>query len=220
MKAGRQGRPSDVRRRILDEAVRLFAENGFQGTSVQAVAAAVGVKNSSLLYYFGSKEQLHEEVLADSLDHWKNELPRVISESTTSRDRFASLVEEVVKFFAADQNRAGLFVREMLDRPKEIGAHIRVHLGPWIQLIADYINMGKQSGIIRSNVDADYYLFQIILIVAGTVTLTNATSAILGTESRSSMTMTEGIVRMARDLLFVESYSAYLETTAMSAPAN
>ncbi len=202
----------------MDEAVRLFAENGFQGTSVQAVADAVGIKNPSLLYYFGSKEQLREEVIDDMLGHWKNELPRLISKSTTSRDRFASLVESVVEFFAEDQNRARLFVREMLDRPSEIGERIREHLGPWIQLIADYINMGQQSGIIKADVDAEYYIFQVILIVAGTVTLTDAMGAILGDEDKSSMTMTEGIVRTARDILFVESYSVYLERKAQGAP--
>ncbi len=204
-------RPNDVRQRILEEGIRLFAKNGFEGTSVKAVADAVGIKNSSLLYYFGSKEQLREEVIDDMLAHWKNELPRLISESTTSEDRFGSLVESVVNFFSEDKSRARLIVREMLDRPKEIGLRIREHLGPWTKLIADYINMGKKSGIINPGVVPEYYIIQVILMVAGTVTLSESASAITGEEKKSSMTITEGVALIARDILFVESFKNYLE---------
>ncbi|MCP4680645.1 MAG: TetR/AcrR family transcriptional regulator [Deltaproteobacteria bacterium] len=204
-------RPSNVKKRILSEAVRLFAENGYEGTSVQAVAEAVGIKNPSLLYYFKSKEQLREAVLDDMLSHWKDELPRLISQSTTSQDRFGSLVESVVGFFAEDKNRARLTIREMLDNPTYIGAQIKTHLGPWIQLISDYINMGKKSGIIRPEIDPERYIFQIILIVAGTLALSDVTTQILGETDDSTRGPAEGIVRAARDILFVNSYRTYLE---------
>ncbi len=208
MKSHQNNRPSEVRQRILVEAVRLFAQNGFEGTSIRAVADAVGIKNPSLLYYFGSKEQLLEAVVDDLLEHWKSELPQLISKSTNSRERFASLVESVVAFFLEDQNRARLFIREMLDRPAELGARIREQLGPWIGLISDYINLGKERGTIKSTVDAEYYIFQVILIVAGTVTLSSAAQAVSPEGSQSSMTMTEGVVRATWDLLFVKPYSS------------
>ncbi len=206
-----QNRPSDVKRSILNEAVRLFAKNGYEGTSVQAVAEAVGIKNPSLLYYFGSKDQLREAVIDDMLSHWKDELPRLISQSTTSKDRFGSLVESVVEFFAEDKSRARLIVREMLDNPIEIGSRMKAHLGPWIQLISDYINMGKESGIIRKDVEPEHYILQVILIVAGTLALSDVATLIMGEKKGSTRGPSEGIVRVARDMLFVESYRTYLE---------
>ncbi len=204
-----RNRPSDVRQRILKEAVRLFAENGFEGTSVQAVAEAVGIKNPSLLYYFGSKEQLREAVIDDMLSHWKDELPRLISQSTTSQDRFGSLVESVVGFFAEDRNRARLTIREMLDNPMDIGARLKNHLGPWIQLISEYIEMGKKSGIIKQEIDPERYILQIILLVSGTLALSEVATMILG--EKESPGPADGIVRAARDMLFVDSYKTYLE---------
>ncbi|MDJ0764188.1 MAG: TetR/AcrR family transcriptional regulator [Myxococcota bacterium] len=208
MKARHNGRPSQVKGRILEEALRLFATKGFEGTSVQAVAEVVGIKNPSLLYYFPSKDQLLDAVVDDMLEHWKAELPRHISESVLSRDRFTPLVEAVVAFFAKDQNQTRFFIREALDRPKEIGARIRYHLGPWMLLLSDYINAGKRKGSIKPTVDAEYYIFQVILMAAGTVALSGGMSEMLGAERQSSVSMTEGIINTARDILLVDPNNA------------
>ena len=48
---------------ILDSAAALFAQRGFAKTSLQDVAAAVGLSKAGLLHHFPSKESLHEAVL-------------------------------------------------------------------------------------------------------------------------------------------------------------
>lgn len=54
--------PSPGRTRILTEALRLFAHQGFAGTSVRQVAAAAGVSAPLVLHHFASKAGLHEAV--------------------------------------------------------------------------------------------------------------------------------------------------------------
>jgi AcrR family transcriptional regulator len=49
---------------ILDRAAALFARHGFEQTSLQAVADAVGLSKAGLLHHFRSKDALHEAVLA------------------------------------------------------------------------------------------------------------------------------------------------------------
>ena len=50
--------PGERRREILDAAVRLISERGYNGTSVQDVADAVGVTKQGVLRYFPSKDNL------------------------------------------------------------------------------------------------------------------------------------------------------------------
>jgi len=51
-----------VRERLLDSAERLFAERGFDSTSVRDLAATAGCNLASVNYYFGGKENLYVEV--------------------------------------------------------------------------------------------------------------------------------------------------------------
>ena len=55
----------DTRRDILEAALDLFAERGFHATSMRALAAAVGVRESAIYHHFPSKEAILLEVAAD-----------------------------------------------------------------------------------------------------------------------------------------------------------
>lgn len=61
----RQERGRLRRRQILDAAVELFAAKGYRGTGVASLADRVGMTATGLLYYFGTKERLLQEVVAE-----------------------------------------------------------------------------------------------------------------------------------------------------------
>ncbi len=53
---------TDTKTRILDAAEELFAENGYQGTTLRRITTAAGVNLAAVNYHFGSKEALLEAV--------------------------------------------------------------------------------------------------------------------------------------------------------------
>jgi AcrR family transcriptional regulator len=61
----RQARGTLRRQQILDAAVELFAEKGYRGSGLAALADRVGMTATGLLYYFGTKERLLQEVVAE-----------------------------------------------------------------------------------------------------------------------------------------------------------
>jgi AcrR family transcriptional regulator len=58
----------DTKERILDSAEKLFADAGFDGTSLRSITARAGVNLAAVHYYFGSKEALLQAVLARRLE--------------------------------------------------------------------------------------------------------------------------------------------------------
>jgi TetR/AcrR family transcriptional repressor of mexJK operon len=56
-------------RRILDAALRVFAAEGYSGTSMDAIAAEAGVSKPTLYQYFGNKEQLFAAIMTEGRDH-------------------------------------------------------------------------------------------------------------------------------------------------------
>src|SRR5437763_7677737 len=55
---------------ILAEAVRLFAEHGYEGTAIADVAERAGLSKQNLMYYFPTKQALYTRVPDDVLDDW------------------------------------------------------------------------------------------------------------------------------------------------------
>ncbi|GGZ11075.1 TetR/AcrR family transcriptional regulator [Streptomyces nitrosporeus] len=75
--------PSPMRRHILDAALRLFAERGFKGTSLQDIAAEANCSKASLLYHFAGKDAILTELLtppAESLAAMGGELAALSGE--------------------------------------------------------------------------------------------------------------------------------------------
>ncbi len=54
---------AETRERLLDAAERLFADRGFEGTSMRAITQAAGTSVSAANYHFGSKEKLLHETI-------------------------------------------------------------------------------------------------------------------------------------------------------------
>ncbi|MDB4970813.1 MAG: Transcriptional regulator, TetR family protein [Myxococcales bacterium] len=169
----------DVRTKILEEATRLFAAHGVDGTALQEIADAVGVKKPSLLYHFPSKEALHASVLEDLLSRWNEIVPRLLH-AVAREDRFDAVLDACIAFFTADPDRARLLLREAIDRPGEMRALLSTHVTPWLGVMAESIKKAQADGSMRKTVDAEAYILQIIHMVIGTFTVGATVQVLLG----------------------------------------
>lgn len=102
-----RGRPvvDDKRRRILDAALRVFAERGFHGTSVPEVAEAAEVGTGTLYRYFEHKEALVNEVYRDA----KLRLRAALLEGFASPSTYKA--DDAERWFAELWRRLGAFAR-------------------------------------------------------------------------------------------------------------
>jgi AcrR family transcriptional regulator len=84
MATPQHARRSDTRRRIQEVALRLFAEQGYEKTSLREIAERLDVTKAALYYHFRTKEDilvsLCEDVMAplDALIAWAREQPRTL----------------------------------------------------------------------------------------------------------------------------------------------
>lgn len=189
---------------MLDVATRLFACNGYDGTSLQAIADEVGVRKPSLLYHYPSKEELRLSVLRRVFAHWNDVFPRILQAATSGSDRFEGLVGEIVRFFAEEPNRARLILREMLDRPELLQVHMNEYVAPWIKIVTDYIRRGQESKTVRADVDPEAYTLHVIgMIVRGIATADVLAAPGSDAEPDVDRHIRE-TVRIARAALFTE----------------
>ncbi|WP_433680500.1 TetR/AcrR family transcriptional regulator [Nocardia sp. CA-119907] len=89
---GRAGH-EDRRRAILEAALEVFAERGYQGATIAIVAERVGLSQQGVLHYFPNKQTLLANVLALRDQNDLDVLPATAQGSATTLDFLAELVE-------------------------------------------------------------------------------------------------------------------------------
>ncbi|MCZ7681960.1 MAG: TetR/AcrR family transcriptional regulator [Sandaracinaceae bacterium] len=195
----------DIRTQILEAATRRFAAQGFGATSLAAIADDVGIRKASLLYHFPSKDALHQSVLDNLLSHWNETLPRLL-EAAAGEDRFDALLDETVRFFAADPDRARLLLREALDRPDAMRERLRASVRPWMRVIASSIEKGQEHGELRADADPEAYLLQVIHLVVGGVATADTLGVLLSEDGEPADVerLTRELTRVARASLFTD----------------
>lgn len=87
----------DTKKQILNVAQRLFAENGFAGTSLRSIIREAGVNLSAVHYHFGSKEELYVAVVARiAKPVVKGELERL---AKLQAEKYNPSVEDILEAF-------------------------------------------------------------------------------------------------------------------------
>lgn len=112
---------------MLAAAETAFAERGFDGASIQQIAAAAGVSRGMPGYAFGSKEALYQEVLGRAFAQ-----PRALAATATERLRtldaadveqaLRTFVEDYLRFLVDHPNYVALIQRAALDGGDRLGA--------------------------------------------------------------------------------------------------
>jgi AcrR family transcriptional regulator len=106
---GRPPRRSDA---IIDAAARVFAERGYHGTSTQAIADVLGMRQASLYYYFTAKEAALEAVCLRGTDGFVETAKRVVESEGAPLDKLARLISAHLAPIATRHDYVKVFINE------------------------------------------------------------------------------------------------------------
>jgi AcrR family transcriptional regulator len=84
---------------ILEAARKVFAKNGFSGTSVEAIAQEAGMAKGTVYLYYSSKQEIYSAALKNGLVALCSELRRQIEAAGTVEDKIRAFVETKLFFF-------------------------------------------------------------------------------------------------------------------------
>ncbi|MFM1978902.1 MAG: hypothetical protein RLZ68_167 [Pseudomonadota bacterium] len=147
---------AEARNRLLDAAMRLFAEHGFAKTSTRDIAEAAQVNISSISYYFGDKAGLYRAVFIDPRSNPDID-PTIFEDPNTPLvEVFKSLLGSMVgplKVADLMQCCAKLHFREMLEPTgvwlEEIDRVIKpAHTG-LVRLLCSHLGVAEDDDIHR-----------------------------------------------------------------------
>jgi TetR/AcrR family transcriptional regulator len=150
-----------VKRRVINRdkleadiaavAVRVFAECGYEGTSIAAIADAAGLSKQNLMYYYPTKQALYQRVLDDVLDDWLARMESLADEQHDPRDVLRAYVQAKLRFSREQPWASRVYAMEVIGGAQLYGAQIKSRVVPLlrkdIEVFEKWITAGRIAPI-------------------------------------------------------------------------
>ncbi len=151
---GREAAPRgpDLPRHLVAVATRLFAERGFEGTSVQAVVDAAGVTKGAMYHYFASKDDLLHEIYARVLRLQMERLETFAGADLPVTERVRAAAADVVETSIANFDDTVIFFRSLHQLSPEKQAEVRAERRRYHERFVLLVREGQRAGVFRPEV--------------------------------------------------------------------
>jgi TetR/AcrR family transcriptional regulator len=166
------------RRRLLQEAVRLFGKRGYEGTSLDAVAEGAGVRKQTLLYYFPTKDALLEACVVETSQRVATALAEALEEETADSGKAETVIRTIFRL-AEEWPDFPQFIREASRLGPEVIQRFASALEPLRLRAIGFLSRGMAEGQIRPQ-DPALLLFTLYTAVVGSITEAGVLRAVVG----------------------------------------
>ena len=145
---------------ILAQAVRVFAESGYEGASIATVAVNAGLSKQNLMYYFPTKQALYERVLDGVLDDWLERMESLADPEQDPRQVLRAYIQAKLKFSREQPWASRVYAMEVISGAQLYGEQIQQRVVPLlrrdIEVFEHWIAQGKIAPV-----NATHLLFSI-----------------------------------------------------------
>ena len=135
---------------ILEAALDVFSAHGFRGATIDQIAEAAGMSKPNLLYYFRSKEDIHETLIKRLLDTWLAPLREMDAEGDPITE-IRSYIRRKLEMARDFPRESRLFANEIIQGAPRIMPMLESELKPLVdekaEIIKGWIRAGKLARI-------------------------------------------------------------------------
>lgn len=143
---------------ILTAGLEVFSKFGFRGATLDQIADAAGLSKPNLLYYFRSKEEIHQHLLSGLLDTWLDPL-RTMDASGDPVTEILAYAMRKLDLSRDFPRESRLFANEVLQGAPRLGEafpELKTLVDKKAVIIRDWTKQGKIA-----NVDPHHLFFLI-----------------------------------------------------------
>lgn len=144
---------------VLDQAIRVFSERGYHGTSISDLAHATGLAQGSLYKAFKDKQAIFLAAFEHYRAQRSERLRQAMGEQGTGLERLRRVLVFYADSAQGAQGRQGCLVvgsiAELSTFPVPVARHIQRALKRNEALLADLLRQGQEDGSVASHLDLE-----------------------------------------------------------------
>jgi TetR/AcrR family transcriptional regulator, transcriptional repressor for nem operon len=169
-----------VRERILEAAQRLFHASGLQGVSMDAVAAAAGLKKANLFHYYPTRAALELAVVEIAVRQMKEQLrAHFPAEGGDPATTVAAMFDEAGQSMQESKCTGGCFIGnlalEASDRDEVLRQKIADLLEFWTRQLETFLAAARDRGTLRPSFDPRGGAIALVALFEGALLCAKAT---------------------------------------------
>ncbi|MGH2786259.1 MAG: TetR family transcriptional regulator [Actinomycetota bacterium] len=142
------------RRHILNTAALAFAENGYNGVSLNDIVRDTGLTKGAFYFHFASKEALAMEVFGTKQLDWQAAILAVMEGHPRAIDRLNAMLDCGCEMYETDASArvVGRLCVE-LSRERKLAPRLTGYLQTWFEMVTDLIRAAQDEGDARTDLD-------------------------------------------------------------------
>ncbi|WP_127124629.1 TetR/AcrR family transcriptional regulator [Pseudoflavitalea rhizosphaerae] len=138
-----------IREEILRKAAELLGRFGFKKTTMEDIARAIGKSKSSLYYYYKTKEEIFEAVVAEDMDESRRTTEEKMNSVESAPEKFRLMFTTIFGSIREKIDKFSVFRADVMENPalmENIGKERDVYME---NLLRDLVLYGIERGEIR-----------------------------------------------------------------------
>jgi len=138
-----------TKRKIFETSMKLFAEKGYDATSVEDITAAVGVAKGTLYYHFSSKEEIFNFLVEEGIKLLQNSIDIKISKLSNYIDKLKAIVLIEIKIVVKYEDIITILLSQFWGEEAR-NQMCKEQVFNYIHTIEDIVKKGIEAGEIKN----------------------------------------------------------------------
>ncbi|MFC1813581.1 TetR/AcrR family transcriptional regulator [Thermodesulfobacteriota bacterium] len=162
---GAKVKPNDKYHRILEAAIKVFAEKGFFQSTISLIAKEAGVADGTIYLYFKNKDDILIQFFSYKTKQVFERFREEVSKADNTVDRLRNLIRRHLEEFQNDRNMAVVYQAETHQSFRLVEDQIKEMSKMYLDIVSEIIEQGQEEGIIRK----DLYIGLVKRFILGAV---------------------------------------------------
>ena len=138
-----------MRDQILRTAADLFRERGYRATTLDHIAARLGMSKASLYTYFHAKEEMLAAISRRTIETFARELSLVLRSDLPPEDKLRRVVRDHVRFVIANRSFLTVFFSEEASLPARLARALAAQKDRYDKGVESIVVEGVKRGVFR-----------------------------------------------------------------------
>ena len=134
-----------TKRKIFETSMKLFAEKGYDATSIEEITATVGVAKGTLYYHFSSKEEIFQFLVEEGVKLLKNSITIKTANLTNALDKIKAVALIEIKVLVKYESFMTIILSEIWGTGQR-SKMCRDYVFEYIQMIEEIVKEGIKNG--------------------------------------------------------------------------